>query len=297
MHPVRPKIANRQRQGACPCRFGLHPRAVWLFAACVGLLGSPSQAHFQELIPSTEIVAAPADRALRLDLRFTHPMAQGPIMPMGTPVRFGVLGPRGRQDLRATLEPSTIDGAAVYSAAFTIERPGDHVFFVEPAPYWEPAEGKFIVHYTKVVVDAFGGGGAWDAEVGLPVEIAPLTRPYGLWTGNLFRGIVKRNGQPVPFALVEVEWRNDGSVTPPADAFETQLVNADANGTFAYALPRAGWWGFAALLDAPEPMPGPDGAPVPVEQGGLIWVRARDMAATATPARVGATASDRQPSD
>ena len=296
MHPVRPKIANRQPRGTCPCRFGLYPRPVWLFAACMGLVAAPSQAHFQELIPSTEIVAAPADRALRLDLRFTHPMAQGPVMPMGEPVRFGVLGPRGRQDLGATLEPATIDGAQVYSATFAIERPGDHVFFVEPAPYWEPAEGKFIVHYTKVVVDAFGGGGAWDAEVGLPVEIATLVRPYGLWTGNLFRGVVKRDGQPVPFAPVEVEWRNDGSVTPPADAFETQLIKADANGTFAYALPRAGWWGFAALLDAPEPMPGPDGEPVPVEQGGLIWVRARDMAATDS-AVVGATASGAEVSE
>ncbi len=248
-----------------------------LLAVFAAVLSPQSQAHFQELIPSTEIVDAAADRVLRLDLRFTHPMAQGPVMPMGQPVRFGVLGPRGRQDLRGTLEPATIDGAAVYSAVFTVERPGDHVFFVEPAPYWEPAEGKWIVHYTKVVVDAFGGGGAWDAEIGLPVEIAPLVRPYGLWTGNLFRGIVKHNGQPVPFAPVEVEWRNDGSVVPPADAFETQLIKADANGTFAYAIPRAGWWGFAALLDAPEPMPGPDGEPVPVEQGGLIWVRARDM--------------------
>jgi cobalt/nickel transport protein len=153
------------------------------------------------------------------------------------------------------------------------------------------------VHYTKVVVDAFGGGGAWDAEIGLPVEIAPLARPYGLWTGNLFRGIVKHNGQPMPFATVEVEWRNDGSVAPPADAFETQLIKADANGTFAYAIPRAGWWGFAALLDAPEPMPGPDGEPVPVEQGGLIWVRARDMTTASDSAASRAAASGGEKSD
>ena len=291
MHPLGSRIATSQRWGNHQHGCGQLPRtALWL-TACLAVLSPQSQAHFQELIPSTEIVDAAADRVLRLDLRFTHPMARGPMMSMGEPVRFGLLGPRGRQDLRATLEPATIDGTAVYSAVFTIERPGDHVFFVEPAPYWEPAEGKWIVHYTKVVVDAFGGGGAWDADIGLPVEIAPLVRPYGLWTGNLFRGVVKRNGQPVPFAPVEVEWRNDGSVMPPADAFETQLIKADANGTFAYAMPRAGWWGFAALLDAPEPMPGPAGEPAPVEQGGLIWVRARDMAAIPTPAVVSGPAS------
>ncbi|WP_428624082.1 DUF4198 domain-containing protein, partial [Sedimenticola sp.] len=155
--------------------------------------------------------------------------------------------------------------------------PGDYLFYLQPAPYWEPAEGKMIEHYTKVVVDAFDGASDWDRLVGFPVEIEPLVRPYGLWTGNLFQGVVKRNNEPVPFARLEIEWLNDGSVTPPADAYLTQVIKADANGTFSYALPRAGWWGFAALLEGPDKLPGPDGAAVPVEQGALIWVFARDM--------------------
>jgi cobalt/nickel transport protein len=113
--------------------------------------------------------------------------------------------------------------------------------------------------------------------VGLPVEIEPLTRPYGLWTGNLFTGVVRKNGQPVPFAEVEVEWRNDGSVTPPAGPFVTQVLKADGNGVFSYAMPRAGWWGFAALIEGDEPMRNPEGREVPVELGALLWVRARDI--------------------
>lgn len=134
-----------------------------------------------------------------------------------------------------------------------------------------------IVHYTKVVVDAYDAGEGWDAELGLPVEITPLTRPYALWTGNLFRGVVKKDGHPVPYAEVEVEWINDGSVTPPADAYITQVVKADAGGVFAYTMPRAGWWGFAALTEGDEPMKNPRGELVPVEAGGLIWVHTRDM--------------------
>lgn len=257
----------------------LAPHILLAVFSMLMLAKPPALAHFQELIPSTEIVDAASDRDLRLELRFTHPMAQGPVMPMGEPVRFGVFTTDGEQDLRDRLRPADIDGSRVYAADYRVGSPGDHIFFVEPAPYWEPAESTLIVHYTKVVVDAFGGGDAWDQRLGLPVEIIPLVRPYGLWTGNLFRGIVMRDGQPVPFAEVEVEWRNDGSVTPPADAFETQVIKADANGSFAYAMPRAGWWGFAALLEAPEPLPGPDGTSVPVEQGALIWVRVRDMTA------------------
>jgi cobalt/nickel transport protein len=255
-----------------------YPRALKL-ASLLAAFAIPlgARAHFQELIPSTDIVTSETGSRVELALTFTHPMERGPVMDMGEPVRFGVVGPQGAEDLKGALAAVERDGKRAYRAEYRVRRPGDHVFFVEPAPYWEPAEGVMIVHYTKVVVDAFGGGEGWDAELGLPVEIAPLSRPYGLWTGNLFRGIVKRAGKPVPFATVEVEWRNDGSVTPPADPFVTQVVKADGNGVFAYAMPRAGWWGFAALLEGDARMRSPEGSEVPVELGALIWVHTRDM--------------------
>jgi cobalt/nickel transport protein len=248
-------------------------------AMAVVLSASPmaAVAHFQELIPSAEIVDANTGNQVMLALSFTHPMARGPVMPMGRPAQFGVLGPTGREDLADSLRSTNLDGKTAYRADYRFRRPGDYVFYVEPAPYWEPGEGRMIVHYTKTVVDAFGAEAGWDAMVGFPVEIEPLVRPYGLWTGNLFRGIVRKGGEPVPFAEVEVEWRNDGSVRPPADPFITQVIKADAAGVFAYAMPRAGWWGFAALIEGDRPMTNPDGELVPVEQGALIWVRTRDM--------------------
>jgi cobalt/nickel transport protein len=66
-------------------------------------------------------------------------------------------------------------------------------------------------------------------------------------------------------------------VAVPNDAFITQVIKADASGTFSYSMPRAGWWGFAALVDGDEKMPNPDGQPVDVELGGLIWVKTVDM--------------------
>jgi cobalt/nickel transport protein len=234
-------------------------------------------AHFQELIPSVDLVTENTGNEIVLDLTFTHPMERGPAMAMAPPVRFGVLGPGGLEDLRETLTPVRVDDQPAFRAEYRVAQPGGYQFFVEPAPYWEPAEGAMIVHYTKVAIDAYGAEEGWDDLIGLPVEIQPLTRPFGLWTGNLFRGIVLHDGEPVPFAEVEVEWRNDGSVSIPADAFVTQVTKADAQGVFAYAMPRAGWWGFAALVEADDTMPNPDGAQVPVELGGLIWVHTRDM--------------------
>lgn len=248
-----------------------------LLAAVLAAVSAPALAHFQELIPERDIVTAEGGKSIGLSLTFTHPMEAGPAMEMAPPKRFGVFSEGKVRDLSATLKPRKIQGKTAYTAAYSFAAPGDHLFFVEPAPYWEPGEGKWIVHYTKVAVNAFGAEEGWDASIGLPVEIEPLTRPYGVWTGNIFRGVVKKDGKPVPGATVEVEYRSEGKVKAPADPFVTQVVKADANGVFAYAMPRAGWWGFAALVDGDDKMPAPDGKPADVELGGLIWIHARDM--------------------
>ncbi|PWR22863.1 DUF4198 domain-containing protein [Zavarzinia aquatilis] len=251
-----------------------------LRATCLGLILAasvtlPALAHFQELLPSADVL--PEGGTVSLDLVFTHPMDRGPQMQMDRPIRFGMVMDGKATDLSASLVESLDGGKSAWRAFVDLKTPGAAVFFVEPAPYWEPAEGKYIVHYAKVVVDSFASGEGWNAMVGLPVEIRPLTRPTGLWTGNLFTGVVTKNGTPLPFAEVEVEYVNDGGVTAPNDAFVTQVITADANGTFSYAMPRAGWWGFAALTEADARMKSPEGKDVPVEAGALIWVKATDM--------------------
>jgi cobalt/nickel transport protein len=234
-------------------------------------------AHFQELIPSEDIMSANSGGELTLDLAFTHPMSQGPLMTMEQPIAFGVINPQGREDLSTTLITRIRDGKATYQTQYRIQQPGDHIFFLEPSPYWEASEGKMITQYTKVVVDAYEGKQNWQTFVGFPLEIKPLVRPYGLWQGNLFRGEVRQNGQPLPYTTIEVEWRNDGSMQPPAAPYITQVIQADASGTFSYAMPRAGWWGFAALTESEQPVKNPQGELVPEEIGSVIWVRTREM--------------------
>lgn len=241
-------------------------------------LSLPVLAHFQVLIPSTDIVTAEGSRSIDLNIVFTHPMEQGPIMNMEMPAQFGVMIMGKLKDLKDTLDLKEIDGQKTYNSSYTFKQPGDHIFYIEPAPYWEPAEEVMIVHYTKVVINAMGAEEGWDTMIGFPVEIEPLVRPYGLWTGNMFRGIVKKYGEAVPFAEIEVEYYNEGSkVEISADAFITQVIKADANGVFSYSMPKAGWWGFAALIEGDEKMKNPEGQDVDVELGALIWVRTVDM--------------------
>ncbi len=250
-------------------------KQLLLSSVCVFSMSSAAFAHFQELIPSDDVVTDGGP--VTLDLVFTHPMDRGPTMDMEKPQRFGVRRGGTVTDLTDRLEERKIDGQRAWQARDEITEPGGAVYFVEPQPYWEPAEKKFIIHYAKVLVDGYASGENWDGVVGLPVEIEPLTRPTGLWTGNIFTGIVRKNGQPVPNAEIEVEYVNDGAIKAPNPAFVTQVLKADGEGKFSYAMPRAGWWGFAALTEADDPMQHPDGSLVPVELGGLIWVKATDM--------------------
>ncbi|MCB9958088.1 MAG: DUF4198 domain-containing protein [Rhodospirillaceae bacterium] len=250
------------------------PLSALAAAAAIGacLATGPAFAHFQELIPSTDL-ATPQARSLDFDIVFTHPAHGGPTMAMGAPLRFGVLHNGEVTDLTDSLAEATVDDVPAYAASYDVRAPGDHIFFLEPAPYLEESEGVYIQQFAKVVVEAFGAEEGWTELVGLPAEIRPLVRPYGLWTGNVFRGVVLSAGEPVPFAEIEVEYLNADGVAFPAGVFGTQVILADANGTFDFAMPRAGWWGFCALGVGPET----ELEGLPLSQDAVIWVQAVDV--------------------
>lgn len=252
-------------------------KIISVVGLCFFLWMSTVYAHFGAIIPSDDIVIQEDSKIITIDVKFFHPM-ENAYMNMAKPVKFGVLHNGKKINLLNTLKEKKVNGFSTWQTTFKITRPGDYTFYIQPQPYWEPAEDCYIVHYAKVCVDALGLEEGWDDEVGLETEIVPLTRPYGLWTGNVFRGIVKLNGKPVPYAEIEVEYYNeDGKVVPPADPYVTQVIKADENGVFCYAIPKAGWWGFAALNTADWTLKGPDGKEKPVEIGAVYWVRVVDM--------------------
>ncbi len=251
--------------------------SIFLLSLSISLFfGTLAFAHFGVIMPSDDIIGEKDPKKLTLKVYFMHPFEQE-WLNMEKPKTFGVFFGEEKIDLLNSLLNRKIKGKDAWEASFTIKSPGDYIFYLEPQPYWEAAEEKFIVHYPKVVVQALGKEEGWDKEIGLPIEIVPLTRPYGLWAGNVFQGIVKVNGKPLPFADVEVEYFNEGGkVKPPKDAYVTQVIKADANGVFTYAIPKSGWWGFAALTTAPYKIK-KEGKEYPVEMGGIIWVKAREM--------------------
>ena len=228
-------------------------------------------AHYGMLIPSDSMVMQNDNRTVNLTLSFSHPF-EGEGMELIKPAVFGVMANEKKANLLEKLQKTSVMGHTAWETSYTIKRPGVYMFYMEPKPYWEPAEDCYIVHYTKTVVTAFGDDEGWDQEIGLKTEIVPLSKPYGLYAGNVFQGIVKLDGKPVPYCEVEVEYYNkDGKAQAPTDYMVTQTIKADVNGVFTYAAPKAGWWGFAALNTSEEKIKGKD-----VEIGAVLWVKFHD---------------------
>ena len=160
--------------------------SAWCLALVLGLAGV-CQAHFGVILPDKSMVMQGDNANLGLTLAFCHPFEQNG-MDMAKPKKFGVLTGKEKTDLTSTLRETKVLDKEAWKTTYTLKKPGVYAFYFDPTPYWEPAENKYIIHQTKTYVAAFGAEEGWDEEAGLKAEIAPLSRPYGLYAGNVFPG-------------------------------------------------------------------------------------------------------------
>lgn len=262
-------------------------KTIFVLVGLMVIVAAPAFAHFQMIYtPETALEKA---ETIDFKLVFTHPFEAGHTMDMGNPEQFFVVRKEKKKNLLGTLKPITwtslTNSGKAYETSYKLRGMGDNVFCLVPAPYLEKEEDCYIQQISKAVVNTGGFPTDWDAEIGLPAEIVPLDKPYALWTGNTFRGIVKSNGTPVPYAEIEVEYLNHqplmgknafakkAEVEAPQDAFVTMTIKANVNGEFTFGIPRAGWWGFCALGVGPDKQyKGKE-----LSQDAVIWVQARDM--------------------
>jgi cobalt/nickel transport protein len=267
-----------------------------VLGALAAVLPAVASAHFQMLyVPES---ALDRGAAMTMAIVFTHPFSGGPTMDMGTPRRFVVLAQKGEDakpatvDLARYLQPVEWQGVDNKARAFAASLPreivrslGDYVFLLEPEPYHEEEEDKYIQQFTKLVMNVGGVPGNWAESQGLPAEIQPLDKPYANWVGGVFRGVVLGEGKPVPFAEIEVEYVNHevdlagkrfataGAVVAPRAVYKNLSIRADANGVFTIGLPRAGWWGVCALGVGPTKIH----LGKPLSQDAVLWIHAKDM--------------------
>lgn len=224
-----------------------------------------AQAHFLTFLPNNDNVQEMNESKVQFDISFIHPFEQTG-MTMEKPELF-------YNKIKLPLTQTSKFDHKSWTSSYEIKTPGVYQFYVQPQPYFEPAEGKFIVHVPKVIISSFGLEDGWDEPVGLKYEIIPMTKPFGLYAGNLFQGKVLHNGKPASNVEVEVELYNEFGLKAPTDAHITQVVKTDANGVFSFTMNHKGWWGFAALIEEGS-LKHSDGKEYPIENGALIWVKA-----------------------
>ncbi|MCV6588527.1 MAG: DUF4198 domain-containing protein [Marinobacterium sp.] len=251
------------------------------------VLASQAQAHFQ-LVYTPETLRERGGQ-ITLKMPFTHPAASGHVMTIDKPEQFFSVRKGKKTDLLSSLQPiqwtSAENTGPAWEAPVKLRGLGDHIFVLQPAPYLEAEEDAYIQQITKTIINVGSLPSGWNEPLGLKAEIVPLTKPYAVYEYGTFTGVVQSEGKAVPFAEIEVEFINytpdmqqnafakTPLTNPPAQAFVTQTIYADANGTFTFGFPNAGHWGFAALGVGPDK----EYNGKELSQDAVIWVQAHPL--------------------
>ncbi len=267
-----------------------------LFSTAILLTASATtSAHF--LVVHTPEMLLGRSANIDMSIVFTHAFDGGPTMDLPGIENFYAMQKKAgdddltRIDLMDYLEPvqwGHAEGKSAFVAAIprnAMRSLGDYQVVVEPQPYYEAEEDIYIQQITKVIMNVGGAPTNWDATLGLATEIQSLNKPYTNWVGGVFRGVVLSSGEPVPFAEIEVEYLNynpnfedrrfdaDASIEAPLPGYEHVSVRTDASGTFSIGLPKAGWWGIAALGVGPAT----EHEGKELSQDAVLWVQAKEI--------------------
>ncbi len=262
-------------------------KMIYSVVASAALYSSAASAHLQMVY--TPDLLREGGGQVTFKLPFTHPAESGHVMAVDKPEQFYMVKKGKKTELLDSVKTAKwTSGSGTgesYEADVKLRGLGDYVFIYQMAPYFEKSEDIYIQQITKTIVNVGSLPSDWNEDFGLKAEIVPLTKPYAIYEGGSFTGVVKSEGKPVPFAEIEVEYVNyepdmqanafakESNIEVPADAFITMTIFADANGTFTFSIPKAGQWGFAALgVGTDKEFKGKE-----LSQDAVIWVQAHPV--------------------
>lgn len=226
------------------------------------LLAGVAWAHFPIATPGRLFLTK--GQTTRVTWAYGHPY-EVERAPAAKPLRARLFAPQGEP---AALSPVQLPGEpARWAFDVTPAQRGDHLLLIEGAPL---SHGQDQVRdFAKLVLPVSGVERGWDRAAGAPLEIVPLTRPYGLPDQVTLRAQVLRNGEPLAGAIVQLEQRNDAAPEElPHPAFITRVEKADAQGVFSASLSGPRWWILA--VEAPTGEKSPQGGQV--VQRATLWV-------------------------
>jgi cobalt/nickel transport protein len=242
--------------------------------AAFGLLAPPAHGHYNMLLLAPD--ATKKGEAVTVTYQWGHPF-EHELFDAPAPEALTVIAPDGKKtDLTKSLEKITRKAAkdkqvTAYRVRFTPEQRGDYVFVLTTPSIWMEEEQEFYHDTVKAVLHVQAQKG-WDAATGQAFEMTPLTRPYGLLSGMVFRAQALFDGKPLAGALVEIERYNaTAPKDPPPDEFRTFTAKTDPNGVVAATLTEPGWWCLTTQRDGGTK--DRSGKSYPVRRRSTLWVR------------------------
>ena len=176
-------------------------------------------------------------------------------------------------------DPASGQNRKAFAVEYKPPGMGDYYLCAESPAYFIPAEEVFWQDYVKEPLHVMKEGGWYDA-VGLPVEIIPITRPYGWPAGSVFKGQALAKKRALTRATVEIEKFN-GFFVPrdklPRDRLGeenspliTRITKTDRMGYFVCTLDSPGWWIIS--VSAPGGRKTHERKSYPLEMRGALWI-------------------------
>ena len=259
-------------------------RQTALLCGLVGLVlvGGSAFGHFHTIVPDSPNGYAVPGGEVACRYFWGHPYEMI-LFDAREPVVYAV-APSGAREKVAVRPTQTKDEETgelrkTFSLSYTPEEIGDTWLVLEAPPYPIEEEGEAVQDCVKQCVHVLAEDG-WDARLGLPIELVPLTRPYGLEPGFAFTVRAYLDGKPLADAACEIEKFNGFHVTAemlPRDQFGnedvpmiTRVAKTDANGYMTCTLDEPGWWVIAVMAESGEVSVA--GKAYPRVLRGCLWV-------------------------
>lgn len=256
-----------------------------LAALLLGLWpGAPALAHYQVFWPQFEGCYAKPGEVVTWQYFWGHPFDMFIDDAAAEPPKFFIFTPEKKKE---NLEPREITlkdpASGKDRRAFTVEyKPpglGDYYLCLKSPAYFIPSEKEFWQDYVKEPLHVMAERGWYDA-VGLPIEIIPITRPYGWPADSVFKGQALAKRRPLTRATVEIEKFN-GFFVPrdqlPRDRLGeenspliTRITKTDRMGYFLCTLDSPGWWIIS--VSAPGGRKTHEGKRYPLKMRGALWI-------------------------
>lgn len=232
-----------------------------------------ARAHFSVLVPDSPAVRAGQEVTIRHYVG--HPY-ECQIVDTREPEKVEVLLPDGQTRIDLRPEPEQVDNfeggtVTIQTMRFTPSRRGDHLVLLKTPMRFDEHAGGFVQDEVKLILRVQVHQG-WDNRADTPIELLPLTRPYGLEPGMAFKARAVLHGKPLVDAEVEIEkyHARPPERIPEDEALITRVVKTDVNGYIVVTLTEPGWW--ALNVQAEDGAKEKDGKRWPLIRRAQFWL-------------------------